>query len=61
MSHAAIPSAERAALALPEDLIRISVGAEHGPDLKNDLQQAFAASRFERNPSGLSFGLLHGS
>ncbi|NQU49864.1 MAG: PLP-dependent transferase [Planctomycetes bacterium] len=61
MSHAAIPSAERAALALPEDLIRISVGAEHGPDLKNDLQQAFGASRFERNPSGLSFGLLHGS
>lgn len=45
MSHASIPEQERRAFALPEDLIRISVGAEHGPDLKNDLQQAFAAGR----------------
>jgi len=45
MSHASIPEAERRAFALPEDLIRISVGAEDAQDLKNDLQQAFAAGR----------------
>lgn len=52
MSHASIPEEERRAFALPEDLIRISVGAEHGPDLKNDLQQAFAAGRRLRSFAG---------
>ena len=51
MSHASIPEEERRNFALPEDLIRISVGAEHGEDLKNDLQQAFAAGRRVRSLS----------
>ena len=42
MSHAAIPEGERKSFALAEDLIRISIGAEHGPDLLADVQEAMA-------------------
>ena len=37
MSHASIPAADRT---LPEDLIRLAVGIEHGRDLEDDLRGA---------------------
>jgi cystathionine beta-lyase len=40
MSHASIPAEARQALALPEDLVRISVGLEDEGDLRDDLEQA---------------------
>ena len=39
MSHASIPSADRA---LPEDLVRLSIGAEDADDLLDDLSAALA-------------------
>jgi cystathionine beta-lyase len=40
MSHACVPEAARRARALPDDLVRISVGIEDPADLIGDLQQA---------------------
>jgi cystathionine beta-lyase len=41
LSHASIPASERA---LPDDLVRLSVGIEDADDLLEDLQQALAAA-----------------
>jgi cystathionine gamma-lyase len=40
MTHGSIPPAERAALGIGEDLIRLSVGVEEGVDLVWDIEQA---------------------
>jgi cystathionine beta-lyase len=44
MSHASIPEEVRRARALPEDLVRLSLGIEDGQDLLDDLEQALAAA-----------------
>ncbi|MEO6709782.1 MAG: PLP-dependent transferase, partial [Planctomycetota bacterium] len=44
MSHKSIPSSVRAAHALPDDLVRISVGLEDVEDLLEDLDTALALS-----------------
>ncbi|MCA8981600.1 MAG: cystathionine beta-lyase [Planctomycetes bacterium] len=44
MSHASIPAAVRADRALPEDLVRVSVGIEDPRDLLADLQHALRTS-----------------
>jgi cystathionine beta-lyase len=44
MSHASIPAEVRKARALPEDLIRLSIGIEDADDLIDDLKQALAAA-----------------
>lgn len=43
MTHASVPEADRKARGLGDDLVRISVGIEHGDDLEQDLAQAMAA------------------
>ena len=43
MTHASIPSAERAALGLSDTLIRLSPGCEHPRDLVGDLFEGLAA------------------
>ncbi len=48
ISHAAIPPAERRARALPESLVRLSVGIEDVDDLLRDLDAAFAAANKEQ-------------
>jgi cystathionine gamma-lyase len=45
MTHASVPPAVRAAIGLPDGLIRLSVGIEHIDDLRQDLEGAFAAAR----------------
>jgi len=45
ISHAAIPPAVRRARALPEGLVRLSVGLEDIDDLIGDLDAAFVAAR----------------
>ncbi|KAI0321398.1 Cys/Met metabolism PLP-dependent enzyme-domain-containing protein [Amylostereum chailletii] len=40
MTHGSIPPAERAALGIGENLIRLSVGVEDGEDLVHDVEQA---------------------
>lgn len=42
MTHASLPAAQRAALGIGDNLIRLSVGVEDVEDLKDDLAQAFA-------------------
>lgn len=42
MSHASIPAPVRAARALPEDLVRLSIGLEDAEDLVEDLGAALA-------------------
>lgn len=42
MSHASIPAPVRAARALPEDLVRLSIGLEDAEDLIEDLAAALA-------------------
>ena len=44
MSHASVPSALRREHALPEDLVRLSVGIEDADDLIDDLASALDAS-----------------
>ena len=44
MTHASIPSDVRAAIGLPDGLIRLSVGVEDVDDLRADLERAFAAA-----------------
>ena len=44
ISHAAIPPQERRARALPESLVRLSIGIEDIDDLLRDLDAAFAAA-----------------
>ncbi len=51
MSHASIPAGERAARALPEDLIRLAVGIEDPEDLVTDLEQALAIARVATLPA----------
>ncbi len=46
-SHVECTAEERAALGIPEGLIRYSVGIEDVEDLKADLAQALAAARGE--------------
>jgi cystathionine gamma-lyase len=43
MTHATIPSAQRAQLGISDTLIRLSVGIEHIDDLRADLQRALGA------------------
>ena len=43
MTHATIPAAQRALLGIGDGLIRLSVGVEHGGDLRDDLANALAA------------------
>lgn len=45
MTHASIPSEQRAALGIDDGLIRVSVGVEHEDDLREDLARAFERSR----------------
>ncbi len=45
MTHASIPADVRHAAGISDELIRFSVGIEGKEDLKNDLDNAFAASR----------------
>jgi cystathionine beta-lyase len=52
MSHASIPAEERAVRALPEDLVRISVGIEHADDLIADLAQALDRAAARRREHG---------
>lgn len=40
MTHASVPPERRAELGITDGLIRLSVGIEHGEDLKADLEQA---------------------
>ncbi|KAI0263008.1 pyridoxal phosphate-dependent transferase [Gloeopeniophorella convolvens] len=44
MTHGSIPPAERAALGIGENLIRLSVGVEEGADLVWDVEQALQAA-----------------
>jgi cysteine-S-conjugate beta-lyase len=44
MSHASIPPELRARRALPEDLVRLSIGIEASEDLIADLAQALEVS-----------------
>jgi len=44
MSHASIPEDVRRARALPEDLVRLSIGIEDAGDLLGDLERALAAA-----------------
>ena len=44
MSHKTIPSSVRAAHALPDDLVRLSLGLEHEGDLLADLEAALSAA-----------------
>jgi cystathionine gamma-lyase len=44
MTHGSIPPAERAALGIGENLIRLSVGVEEGEDLVHDIQQALESA-----------------
>jgi cystathionine gamma-lyase len=43
MTHATIPSPQRAALGISDSLVRLSVGVEALDDLQRDLSRAFAA------------------
>lgn len=45
ISHAAVPPEVREARALPEGLVRLSIGIEDADDLLRDLDAAFAAAR----------------
>jgi cystathionine gamma-lyase len=44
MTHGSIPPTERAILGIGDDLIRLSVGIEEGPDLVLDVEQALRAA-----------------
>ena len=44
MTHASVPPDVRAAIGLPDGLIRLSVGVENLDDLKADLERAFHAA-----------------
>jgi cystathionine gamma-lyase len=43
MTHAAVPAEERRARGLTDGLVRLSVGIEDADDIREDLEQAFAA------------------
>jgi cystathionine gamma-lyase len=43
MTHATIPSAQRARLGIGDSLVRLSVGIEDAEDLRRDLRRALAA------------------
>ena len=43
-THARMSAEDKLAAGITEGLLRISVGLEYPDDLKNDLQQAFAAA-----------------
>ncbi|MBL8679075.1 MAG: PLP-dependent transferase [Myxococcales bacterium] len=45
MTHASVPAEQRKELGIDDGLIRVSVGVEHEADLRDDLANAFAASR----------------
>ena len=45
MTHASVPPDVRAAIGLPDGLIRLSVGVESIDDLQADLDRAFHAAR----------------
>jgi cystathionine beta-lyase/cystathionine gamma-synthase len=45
MTHASVPEPVRASLGIAAGLIRLSVGLEHGSDLRADLEQALGPAR----------------
>ncbi len=45
MTHASVPIETREAIGIRDGLVRLSVGLEEESDLREDLEQAFAASR----------------
>jgi cystathionine gamma-lyase len=45
MSHSSVPPAQRLAMGIPDQLVRLSIGIEAAADLQADLGQALAASR----------------
>lgn len=45
MSHSNIPRAQREAMGIPDNLLRLSVGIEHVDDLLADLKQGLEATR----------------
>jgi cystathionine beta-lyase len=47
MSHASIPAEVRASRALPDDLVRLSIGIEDAQDLIGDLEQALKIAAAE--------------
>jgi cystathionine beta-lyase/cystathionine gamma-synthase len=48
MTHASVPEPVRASLGIAAGLIRLSVGLEHGSDLRADLEQALGPARPRR-------------
>jgi cystathionine beta-lyase/cystathionine gamma-synthase len=44
MTHASLPAEARRALGIGDGLLRLSVGIEHAPDLRGDLERGFAAA-----------------
>jgi cystathionine beta-lyase len=57
MSHASTPPEVRERHALPEDLVRLSVGIEDVDDLVDDLDAAFREAGAWRRASGVSVGV----
>jgi cystathionine gamma-synthase/cystathionine gamma-lyase len=45
MTHASVPEPVRASLGIAAGLVRLSVGLEHGSDLRADLEQALGPAR----------------
>ena len=57
MSHASTPPEVRERHALPEDLVRLSVGIEDVDDLVDDLDAAFREAGARRRASGVGVGV----
>jgi cysteine-S-conjugate beta-lyase len=58
MSHASVPAELKQGRALPEDLMRLSIGIEDAEDLIGDLEAAFAhaETRLEAELGHLQIG-----
>lgn len=48
MTHASVPREARIAAGIHDSLVRVSIGLEHPDDLINDLEQAIAGARAQR-------------
>lgn len=63
MTHAGIPKAEREAVGVFDDLVRLSCGIEDADDLKRDVLQAIekvvVATKVDRNLTAVSNGTTH--
>lgn len=57
MSHKSIPAGVRAAHALPDDLVRLSIGLESEDDLVADLDAALAACRVPQAKTGATLSI----